>query len=327
MKKIIVSFTLGIVFLTTAWQASWAQSSSLIKVGYLMADGADPSQTQTLEGLTQALSRMGLQAVVRDAKGDSSLYLEMVASLIAERIDVVVLTYLNDEITSSAVRTVRGVKIPAVVVGKKPLVEDYTVSLTSNDDLGGYIAGYFMESYIKTRFDEDSSVAAIMEGDSIASQNRLDGFLRAVNEKGVTILPSPEVATGKTVVIVKRRTASAIIPEVTVKDVVKELLQNQNLRGIFVTSDEAAIEASKTIFDEGRFNDVIVIGYGGNPEALEEIRKNRMVATVTADFNFLGKAAAGLAINAALGTIQYVSPRDMTVPPTVVSKSVLQGEE
>ena len=311
MKRIIILWTLVAVLLILTWGTSWAQSSSieadLIKVGYLMADGNDPNQARTLEGLTEALARLGLRAVVKDAGGNSSLYLEMIASLIAERIDVAVLSYLNDETTSSAVRTVRGVKIPVIVIGKKPLVEDYTASVTSNDDFGGYIAAYYIESFIKTRFEGGGAIAVIENGDGTASKIRLDGFMRAANEKGMKIL-STELATDRT------------------EDAVREFLKDENLRGIFATSDKAAIEASKTVFAEGRFNDVIVIGFGGQPEALEEIRKNRMVATVSADFKIWGRTAAGLAINAALGIFQHVSPKDIMVDPTMVSKSILTAE-
>jgi ABC-type sugar transport system substrate-binding protein len=148
----------------------------------------------------------------------------------------------------------------------------------------------------------------IKDGESVASKNRSDGFMRAAGEKGLKVLSASDMAKGKT------------------RDAVKEFLKDQNLRGIFATSDEAAIEASRAVFDEGRFNDVIVVGYGGKVEALDEIKKNRIVATVAPNFKLLGRTAAGLAINAALGTIQYVSPKDMTVPPTVVSKSVLEGK-
>ncbi|MGW0037580.1 sugar ABC transporter substrate-binding protein [Gordonia sp. NPDC003376] len=271
-------------------------SSGGIVVGYAGAIQSNPNNKAVEDGLRKQVEAEGGSLIVTDAQFDASKQLTDVRSLIAQKVDALVIWPIDPQGLQSAVHQAKDAGIP-VLVQSTTEGGPYTSNF-AEDDAGAAAAA---ADVIREKTGPGAGVAMI-EGMPVVSvlADRNNAFAARAGEVGLEIVARQ---------VNEKDTADGARPIV---DAWKTGLGDE-IKGIFAYNDPSALGAVSAV--GGSFRPVVV-GMNGSPEGVAAVKSGRLLATF--DFHPVqqGLGLGYAAIRAAKGE---KLPETVTIPATMIT--------
>ena len=104
------------------------------------------------------------------------------------------------------------------------------------------------------------------------------------------------------------------------------LVKAPDLNAVFCENDEMALGALQAIKADQKLDQIMVVGFDGNPDALESIKKGELAATVAQDPELMGRMAIVNAYQVFAGTLDINARQDIYVPIKLITPKDVKGE-
>jgi ribose transport system substrate-binding protein len=258
--------------------------------GYLSPDQANPFWQRVDSGIREEAKKNGVKVVTLDGAHDPVKQTAQAEDLIRQKVDIILMSPYEsdtgDAITELAIEA--GIPIFVLDVGGSA---DYNALVISDNKGGGRLAGEYMLKLVGKN-------ANIFEMQGMLGRKlpaaRGDGFNEVMDENGVDI--------------VVRQPADFLRSKgMTVMENV--LMTNPDLDGVFCWNDEMAMGAIEAIAAAGKSNQITVIGFDGNQDAVQAVKDGRLAATIAQQPEEFGRMGVQLGLKELNG-----EPYDKYIP-------------
>ncbi|PMS20063.1 rhizopine-binding protein [Trinickia dabaoshanensis] len=290
----------------TVWAACGAGSAhaqnneaAKPKIGIAMAEFDDNFPTLLREAMSKEARKQGWKPVFADGHSDQHRQDGEVAAMIAnEHLDAIVILPVDSAATAAMTKTVRDAGVPLVYVNRKPAepLADSMGYVGSQDVLAGRIQGDYVAQQLNGKGDVGVLVGQLSTDAAVA---RTAGLKEVLAHYPGMHVAAEEVGDWS------REKGMAITAG--------WLAQGKKLDAIVSNNDEMAIGAIIALQKAGRApNSIFIMGVDATPDALAQMDRGAMKATVYQDAKGQGIAAVDLAIAMKKG--QPNPPRSVDVP-------------
>ncbi|ARJ43176.1 rhizopine-binding protein [Pantoea alhagi] len=274
-----------------------------IQLGISMALFDDNFLTILRTAMQKEMDKNQVQGQMEDAKGDVAQQLQQVQNFIGQGVDAIIVNPVDTNAVKPIMDQASKAGIPLIFVNRRPQAEltDKMAYVGSDSELAGRLQ---MEALAKA-MNQKGNVAILM-GD-LANEATRD------RTKGVEAV----VAKYPQIKIVQKQTAKFMRNEAV--DVVSNwMTAGDQIDAIASNNDEMAIGALMAL---GKSSKVLIAGVDGTPDALQQIKNGRMVATVFQDAKGQGEGAVQTAIKLVNGeTVQ----KSVMIPYQLITKENYQ---
>ena len=253
-----------------------------LKIGYSVYDMQQPYWQQYAKGIEDAAKAAGYEFLLSDQKSSEQTQVSGSIDLINQGISALVVSPVQPPALPAVIDAAHKAQIP-VVIGDVGVAGDYDVFVLSDNAGGAKMAAEYMIKQLSSKPGIKEILIITLHPGSAVGELRVSGFRDEF----------------------KNNPDFKIIAELNGNDTVEggysvtkdTLSANPNLAGIYGANDpeaEGAVQALKTA-GKG-VKDVLVVGFNGDPSALEAIKAGKMAATIRQDPYGQGKACAEAAI-------------------------------
>ena len=279
-------------------------------IGFSVVD-MQPNFFQDMErGTREAAKEMGYKYILHDQKYDPALMVSGCENLMTQGIDALIVSPNEPSALGPVVKKAKDRGVPVVIDDIGGGNSDYDVIVISDCYGGGVIAADYMAGQLAKRQSASKEVGILkcMPG-HVYAVRRGQGFKARMEELG-----------HKTY-------------ELTANDVRDQgyrvtqdlMTAHPKIVGIFCENDPMALGAVQAIRDSGKsaIDDVLVVGFNADPEAVEAIRAGIMDATIRQAPYQMGRQCVMLADKLLKGEkLEYTDPklREITVPVGLVTR-------
>ncbi|GLR10940.1 rhizopine-binding protein [Mixta theicola] len=274
-----------------------------IQLGVSMALFDDNFLTILRTAMQKEMDKDQVKGQMEDAKGDVAQQLQQVQNFIGQGVDAIIVNPVDTNAVKPIMDQASKAGIPLIFVNRRPQAEltDKMAYVGSDSELAGRLQ---MEALAKAMHQKGN--VAILMGD-LASEATRD------RTKGVEAV----VAKYPQIKIVQKQTAKFMRNEAV--DVVSNwMTAGDQIDAIASNNDEMAIGALMAL---GKDNKVLITGVDGTPDALQQIKNGRMIATVFQDAKGQGEGAVQTAISLVKG--EKVQ-KNMMIPYQLITKENYQ---
>lgn len=281
-----------------------------VRLGYITMDMNNPYWRRVEAGMTEGCRRLGAHLSIRDPKLDSVRQISEVEDLLQGGVDVLLLSPINDETCTKIQSECARKGVPVVIVDVGAGKGDYACLTISDNRIGGYLAGKYI--WEKAGRKPNLQVAWLQIPQAVyAGRLRSEGFGQAVKEFAFEVVGKQEASHRKDVAVT------------VMEDM---LVRAPDLQAVFCENDEMALGALQAIKARQKLDSITVVGFDGNPDALEAIRKGQLSATVSQDPELMGRMAVVNAYSVLAGTLPANARKDIYVPVRLITREDLEIE-
>lgn len=249
-----------------------------VKIGYSVYDMQQPYWQAYAKGVEDASLEAGYDFLLSDQKSSQQAQVSGSIDLINQGISGLVVSPVQPAALPAVIDAAHEAKIP-VVIGDVGAEGDYDAFILSDNYDGGVLAAQYMVEQLSDVEGTKELLMILLHPGSAVGEERAAGFRDEIaKHEGFTIVA--ELNGNDTVeggYNVTRDTLSA----------------SPNLAGIYATNDPEALGAAQALETAGKngVTDVLLIGFNGDPPALEQIKAGNMAATIRQDPYGQGRAA------------------------------------
>jgi ribose transport system substrate-binding protein len=283
-------------------------------IGFSVVD-MQPNFFQDMErGVREGCEQMGFEYKLHDQKYDSALLVSGCENLLTRGISVLIVSPCEPSAMPPVVKKAKNMGIPVVICDIGSGGSEHDVIVISDCFGGGEIAADYMAKELQKRANNTKKVGVIkcMPG-HIYAVRRGEGFAKKIQQLGfqvVSTLCANDVRDQGYRVAQDMMTAH---PEMV---------------GIFCENDPMALGAVQAVRDAGKspIDDVLVVGFNADPEAIEAIKAGNLAATIQQAPYEMGKQCVGLADKLLKGqALTYTDPnlREITIPVRLITRENL----
>lgn len=260
---------------TVATSGAWAQEDILAgvdltkscKIGFSQGTLNHPWRVAMVEG-NKAWAEANLpnvELIITDGQNDSGKQVADVESLMAQGIDVLMISPLTAQALTPIVQDVMAAGIPVVALDRK-VNSDVTVYITAQNEPIARLAGQFFA-------DELGNKGNIIQIEGTAGASAADE-----RKKGFEDV----IATYPDMHIVATQNADFLRENATkfMEDVLQRFGPGE-IQGVYAHNDEMALGALAAIEAAGRQDEIMVTGLDGQNNAIQAIKDGRLFATFT----------------------------------------------
>ena len=258
-------------------------AKSPIKIGYSVYDMLQPYWQEYAKGIEDAAKAAGYGFVLSDEKSSQQTEVSGSMDLINQGISALVVSPVQPPSLPAVIDAGHSAKIP-VIIGDVGVAGNYDAFVLSDNLGGGKLAAQYMIDHFKSMSGTKEVLVIALHPGSAVGDVRVKGFVDAIQQdssfKVVATLNGNDTVEGG--YQVTQNTLSA----------------NPKLVGIYAANDpeaEGAVQALKAAGKNG-VKDVYVIGFNGDPPALQLIKSGDMAATIRQDPYGQGKKCAEIAM-------------------------------
>jgi len=225
-------------------------------------------------------------------------------------VEVLIVSPINSTVMPQIVDEAHSKNIPVIVNDIGGGGADYDAFVVSDSIEGGRMAGEYLQGvFLSAKKAGNVNVVVLRNNPEVsAAHNRGNGFLEIAHEYGWNVV-ADIVAKGE---------------HDTAYSMMKQLLEdNERIDAVFCTNDPMALGVSKACGEMGR-EDIKVIGFNGDNEALKAIREGKMLATIQQYPYAMGEIAADLAdmmIKKTAIDFDLQEEKTILVPVTLIDKN------
>ena len=286
-----------------------------VKIGYSVYDMQQPYWQSYAKGIEDASKQAGYGFVLSDQKSSQQTQVSGSMDLINQGISALVVSPVQPPALPAIIDAAHQAKIP-VIIGDVGVAGSYDAFVLSDNEGGGKQAADYMYNALKDKPGTKEVLVIELHPGSAVGQLRAKGF-------------TDEMATHSDFKVVASLNGNDTV-EGGYKATQDTLSAHPQLAGIYATNDpeaEGAVQALKAANKSG-VKDVLVVGFNGDPPALQLIKAGDMAATIRQDPYGQGQKAVEIA-TALLNNqpVQFSDPASKSVffPVTVIdSKNVDQ---
>jgi ribose transport system substrate-binding protein len=249
-----------------------------VKIGYSVYDMQQPYWQAYAKGVEDASTEAGYEFLLSDQKSSQQAQVSGSIDLINQEISGLVVSPVQPAALPAVIDAAHEAQIP-VVIGDVGAEGDYDAFILSANYDGGVLAAQYMVEQLSDVEGTKELLMILLHPGSAVGEVRAAGFRDEIaKHEGFTIVA--ELNGNDTVeggYNVTRDTLSA----------------SPNLAGIYATNDPEALGAAQALETAGKNGvaDVLLVGFNGDPPALEQIKAGNMAATVRQDPYGQGRAA------------------------------------
>jgi len=236
-----------------------------------------------MAGVEDEAKQEGATLLKADAGANAGKQLSDIEDLLQKDPNVMLITPQDSDAIKPAVEACNNQGVPVVIIdigASGGRVDSFVIS---DNEQGGRLAG----EYIAEHAPAGAKVAHIQcQLGAANARQRGEGFTAVMEEKGLSVIP-PQPADSM------RDKAMTVM---------ENLLQaNSKIAAVFCENDPMAVGATIAAKSASRLQGMIVVGFNGDPEALDAIREGEMAATVMQFPYDMGVAGVQQAIKLARG--------------------------
>jgi ribose transport system substrate-binding protein len=281
------------------------------KIGYSVYDMQQPYWQLYAKGIEDAATEAGYEFLLSDQKSSEQAQVSGSIDLINQDISALVVSPVQPPALPAVIDAAHEAQIP-VIIGDVGVEGDYDVFILSDNEGGGKLAAQYMVEQLKDKPGTKEVLVIELHPGSAVGEVRVKGFVDEIANypdfEVVASLNGNDTVQGG--YQVTQDTLSA----------------NPNLAGIYAANDpeaEGAVQALKAV-DKNGVTDVLVVGFNGDPPALELIKAGDMAATLRQDPYGQGRKAVEAALALLDGQMpDYSEPEAKTIffPVDVIDAS------
>lgn len=242
-------------------------------IGFSVSTQNNPFFVTLNEGAQKKADEEGADLIVVDAGDDAAKQTSDIEDLISKNISVLIVNPVGSDAVAPAVKDAisRGIKV--ISVDRVVNGVEVDCSIASDNVEGAKMATEYLVSLVG-----EGAKVAELEGvpGASATIDRGEGFHAVADEQ---------------LDVVSKQTANFERSEGMT--VMENMLQaNADIQGVFAHNDEMALGAVEAVGNR----DVVVVGFDATDDALAEIEKGRMAATVAQKPDLMGETAVETAL-------------------------------
>lgn len=242
-------------------------------IGFSVSTQNNPFFVTLNEGAQKKADEEGADLIVVDAGDDAAKQTSDIEDLISKNISVLIVNPVDSDAVAPAVKDAisRGIKV--ISVDRVVNGVEVDCSIASDNVEGAKMATEYLVSLVG-----EGAKVAELEGvpGASATIDRGEGFHAVADEQ---------------LDVVSKQTANFERSEGMT--VMENMLQaNADIQGVFAHNDEMALGAVEAVGNR----DVVVVGFDATDDALAEIEKGRMAATVAQKPDLMGETAVETAL-------------------------------
>lgn len=249
-----------------------------MKIGLSISTTNNPFFVDLQNGVVETAEELGSTVQVVDAQDDTSTQLNGMDDLIQQGVDVILVNPVDSDAITPAVEAANAAGIPVITIDRSSAGGEVVSLIASDNVAGGEMAAEFI-------------LEQIGEGGNVVQLEGVPGA-SATNERGQGFT---NVAGDKLKVVDSQ---SANFNRAEGLSVMENILQSQSdIKAVFAQNDEMALGAFEAIKAAGLENDIIVVGFDGNDDAMASIEAGDLDATVAQQPYEMGKIAVETAVD------------------------------
>jgi len=238
------------------------QGTGRVVLAYSLSSLSHRFFVDMLDGVQEEAKKQGVKLLEAEAGADAGKQLADVEDLLQKQPSVMMITPQDSDAIKPAVAACNEKGVPVVIIDIGASGGQVDSFIISDNYRGGRLAG----EYIAAHVPRGSRVAHIRcQLGAANARKRGEGFAAVMKEKGIQVIP-PQPADSK------RDMAMTVMENL--------LHANKEIAAVFAENDPMAIGAMLAAENAGRLGQMIVVGFNGDPEALEAIRAGKLAATV-----------------------------------------------
>jgi ribose transport system substrate-binding protein len=281
-----------------------------VKIGYSCFDMQQPYWQAYVRGLQDACKEAGYQFILSDQKSSQQAEVSGSIDLINQGISALINSPIEPAALPAVIDKAHQANIP-VIIGDVGVAGKYDAFIVSNNEDGGKLAAQYMIEHLKDKPGAKEVLVIELHPGAAVGGPRTKGFVDEL----------------------KKHSDFKIVASLNGNDTVQggyqatqnTLSANPNLAGIYATNDpeaEGAVQALKAAGKNG-VKDVFLIGFNGDPPALELIKNGDMAATIRQDPYGQGRKCVEIATRFMNNqSVEYSDPATKSVffPVEVIDK-------
>ncbi|GAB2323712.1 D-ribose ABC transporter substrate-binding protein [Alkalibacterium sp. m-11] len=284
MKKLIGLLSLSAVLALSACGAATLEGDQAggngeveemaaedITIGLSISTLNNPFFGDLQRGVVEAAEENGSTVRSVDAQDDTATQINGIDDLIQQGVDILLINPVDSDAITPAIESANSAGIPVITIDRSSEGGDVLTFIASDNVEGGEMAAEFIIDLVG----EDADVVQL-EGvpGASATNERGEGFMNVANDR-LNVVESQ----------------SANFSRSEGLTVMENIIQsNSGIEAVFAQNDEMAIGALEALEAAG-MNDVVVVGFDGNDDALAEIEAGRLDATIAQQPYEMGKIA------------------------------------
>jgi erythritol transport system substrate-binding protein len=233
-------------------------------IAVITVDPSNPYWKAEIDTATAEFKKLGYQPTTSAHKNDPDTQNQLIETAINDKVKGVLLDPAGADESVAAVQKLVDAKIPVVMINaeisKTGLAK---AQIVSNNAQGATLGA---EEWAKSMNYKGTFVELFGKPSDNNAQVRSDGYHQVISQY-------PDLKqVGKEIANWDRQTG---------QDKMESLLsKNPDVQGVIAGNDEMALGAINALKDKGKLAKVKVLGFDGNPDAVNAVTKGEMVATV-----------------------------------------------
>lgn len=242
-----------------------------ITIGLSISTLNNPFFGELQNGVVEAAEENGSTVRSVDAQDDTATQVNGIDDLIQQGVDILLINPVDSDAITPAIESANSAGIPVITIDRSSEGGEVLTFIASDNVEGGEMAA----EYIIEMIGEDAAVVQL-EGvpGASATNERGEGFRNVADEK-LNVLESQSANFNRSEGLT----------------VMENIIQSySDIEAVFAQNDEMALGALEALESAG-MNDVIVVGFDGNDDALAEIEAGRLDATVAQQPDEMGRIA------------------------------------
>ena len=224
------------------------------RVGVTLLTKSHPFYQELEAAMRETASKHNVKLNVQSAEFDMKDQQAQIENFITQRMDALVVCPVDSDTIGGAIRRANEAKIPVFTADIAANDGEVVSHIASDNVAGGRLAGEYMAKLLNGK----GKIIIIDHPKVMSVRDRTKGFVEAVSKfPGIKIIARPP-GDGE---------------RVTSMNVMETMLQSHpDIDGVFAINDSTALGALAALRQAKR-EDVMIVGYDGDPEAREEILK------------------------------------------------------
>ncbi|MCC5895256.1 MAG: D-ribose ABC transporter substrate-binding protein [Alkalibacterium sp.] len=242
-----------------------------ITIGLSISTLNNPFFGDLQRGVMEAAEGSGSTVRSVDAQDDTATQINGIDDLIQQGVDILLINPVDSDAITPAIESANSAGIPVITIDRSSEGGDVLTFIASDNVEGGEMAAEFIIDLVG----EDAGVVQL-EGvpGASATNERGEGFRNVADER-LNLLESQSANFNRSEGLT----------------VMENIIQSHSdIDAVFAQNDEMALGAMEALEAAG-MTDVIVVGFDGNDDALDEIEAGRLDATIAQQPNEMGRIA------------------------------------
>jgi len=251
---------------STATQSSDTKSKGTIGVSLLTLD--NPFFKVIGDNIAAEGKKRGFESIVVSGDKDVAKQSNQVKDFIVKKVSAIVLSPCDSKSIIPVIQDANAAGIPVFTVDipcNEPGVK--IVTQIATDNYGGGKEG--AQAMIEALGEAGGKIAVLHFKQAESCQLRVKGFMEVINVHN---------ASGKAKIDIVTELESGAAKDMGYRAAEDALQAHSDLRGIFAINDPAALGARAALEKAGKTEQVVIIGFDGQPEGKQAIKDGKIYA-------------------------------------------------